>query len=391
VNLQVQRIGGISGRENTFAGSEVPMVRAFEKEGLFYGEIAKWFDRADRAHTQKIVKERLTKEDQGKAAKTLQRFLRDFPTKWKREGITLPDNWDSLSQEKKAEFIFDRDNPLEAMTLEASEELFIEGVLNFDILRPADKTPAWLTVGDDSGSYEVRSTSGETNRRDYQQQLKEVEQHLDGKVGHQHLIHEWPTNKPERERIAPQYMELLDAGTWYLFWRQTKRNPEDVDSILTHPYLGVYNRASLEKLESAMIDGRYEDFFNKYRMIGAKNVKGRSEMPGQTEGQPLADFERRSGNKGIKRDFIEDVIESRFASGDFSGLRGIHDYEFDASAPIGQLSRKYLNEADRKTLEEFEKQFKWMKYSPSPRAYNHFRNKIVAPLLPWENRIPLDY
>ncbi|MFM8316671.1 MAG: hypothetical protein ACKOA8_20510, partial [Deltaproteobacteria bacterium] len=88
---------------------------------------------------------------------------------------------------------------------------------------------------------------------------------------------------------------------------------------------------------------------------------------------------------------IEDVIEARFASGDFQGLRGIHDYEFDASAPIGQLSRKYLNEADRKTLEAFEQQFKWMKYSPSPRAYNHFRNKIVAPLLPWENRIPLDY
>ena len=70
-----------------------------------------------------------------------------------------------------------------------------------------------------------------------------------------------------------------------------------------------------------------------------------------------ADFERRSGNKGIKREFLEDLIEARFVSGDFTGLRGIHDYEFDASAPIGKLTEKYLSKADQTVLEEFEKEF----------------------------------
>lgn len=43
-DLQVQRVGGIKGRENTFAGTFTRIVRAFEKEGLFYGDIVKWFD-----------------------------------------------------------------------------------------------------------------------------------------------------------------------------------------------------------------------------------------------------------------------------------------------------------------------------------------------------------
>ena len=324
-------------------------------------------------------------------SKKLERWIEDYPAKYQADGIELPANWDKKSVSAKAKFIFDRENPLGAITLEGNEALFYEQILNFDILRPAEGTPEWLTVGDDQGSYEVRSSSGEVNRKVYQDQVKEVEAHLDGKVGHQHLIHEWPKEREVRERIAPQYIELLDAGTWFLFWRQTKRNPEDTESILTHPYLGVYNRTSLEKLEKAMIEGKYKDFKNKYRMIGALNVTGREGMPDQTEGQGLADFERRSGNKGIKREFLEDVIESRFATGDFSGLRGIHDYQFDASAPIRELTERYLSEKDIQVLESFEKEFKWMKYSDSSRALNHFRNKITAPLLPWEERIPIDY
>jgi len=390
-NLQLQRAGGIKGKENTFAGTFTRIVRAFEKEGLFYGDIVKWFDRADQKQTMGIIDKRLHGEKTGRVSKKLEKWIKEYPEKYKAEGIELPANWEKKSLSAKAKFIFDRKNPLEAITLEGNEELFYEQILNFDILRPAEDTPQWLTVGDDQGSYEVRSSSGEVNRKVYQDQLKQVEGHLDGKVGHQHLIHEWPKEKEVRERIAPQYIELLDAGTWFLFWRQTKRNPDEVESILTHPYLGVYNRASLEKLERAMVDGKYEDFKNKYRMIGARNVKGREGMPDQFEGQGLADFERRSGNKGAKRDFLEDVIESRFASGDFSGLRGIHDYEFDASAPIRSLTQEYLSEKQIQALEQFEKEFKWMKYSTSSRSFNHFRNKIVAPLLPWENRIPIDY
>lgn len=389
--LQLQRVGGIQGRENTFTGTFTRIVRAFEKEGLFYRDIVKWFDRAERGSTLKLIEDRLSREKEGRVGKLFERWLKDYPTKYKPEGIELPANWEGKSLSAKAKFIFDRENPLEAITLEGNENLFLERVLNFDILRPAEDTPRWLTVGDDQGSYEVRSSAGEINRRVYQRQVKEVEDHLDGKVGHQHLIHEWPKEREARERIAPQYIELLDAGTWFLFWRQTKRNPEEIESILPHPYLGVYNRASLEKLERAMIEGDYSNFKNKYRMIGARNVKGIEGMADQIEGQGLADFERRSGNKGIKREFLEDAIEARFATGDFSGLRGIHDYEFDASAPIRELTKKYLSDKDIQTLEQFEKEFKWMKYSDSSRAFNHVRNKIIAPLLPWEKRIPLDY
>ncbi|MFM8316672.1 MAG: amidoligase family protein [Deltaproteobacteria bacterium] len=390
-HLQVQRAGGIKGRENTFAGTFTRMVRAFEKEGLFYGDIIHWFDRADKNSTVKLIQSRLNREANGHAPKKLERWIEQYPEKYKADGIELPENWAKMNLKAKAEFIFNRANPLEAIKLEGNEELFLEQILNFDVLRPAEGTPEWLTVGDDQGSYEVRSSSGEINRKKYQEQLRQVEEHLDGKVGHQHLIHEWPKEKEARVRIAPQYIELLDAGTWYLFWRQTKRNPDEVESILTHPYLGVYNRASLEKLERAMIEGKYEDFKNKYRMIGARNVKGREGMPDQTEGQPLADFERRSGNKGIKRDFLEDVIEARFASGDFTGLRSIHDYAFDASAPMRELTQKYLSEKEIEMMERFEKEFKWLKYSDSSRSFNHFRNKILAPLLPWESRIPLDH
>lgn len=390
-NLQVQRSGGIKGRENTFAGTFTRMVRAFEKEGLFYGDIVRWFDRADKESTLKIINNRINAESGGKTSKKLERWLGQYAEKYKAEGTELPKDWAKMSVKAKSNFIFNRENPLEAINLEGNEELFLEQILNFDILRRAEETPEWLTVGDDLGSYEVRSSSGEINRKTYQDQLQEVEGHLDGKVGHQHLIHEWPKDQAERQRIATQYIELLDAGTWYLFWRQTKRNPEDVESILTHPYLGVYNRASLEKLEKAVQNGDYKNFKNKYRMIGARNVTGRDGMPDQHEGQPLADFERRSGNKGIKRDFVEDVIESRFTTGDYSGLRGIHDYEFDASAPIRELTQKYLSEKQIQSLEAFEQEFKWMKYSDSSRALNHFRNKITAPLLPWEKRIPLDY
>lgn len=389
--LQVQRIGGVAGRENTFAGSFTRMVRAFEKEGLFYRDIVEWFDRADKASTLKLIQARIIGESLGTKSKKLEAWLAKYAEKYKTEGIELPKNWAQMSTKSKAEFIFDRENPLEAINLEGNEELFLEQILNFDILRPAAGTPKWLTVGDDEGSYEVRSSSGEINRTIYQKQLEQVEKRLEGKVGHQHLIHEWPKDRAARERIAPQYIELLDAGTWYLFWRQAKRNPDEVESILTHPYLGLYNRESLNRLEKAMAEGKYEDFKNKYRMIGARNVTGRQGMPDQTEGQPLADFERRSGNKGIKRDFIEDVIESRFTSGDYSGLRGIHDYEFDASAPMRDLTRNLLPEADIQALEKFEQEFKWLKYSDHTRAFNHFRNKIVAPLLPWESRIPIDH
>jgi hypothetical protein len=390
-NLQVQRIGGIKGRENTFAGTLTRMVRAFEKEGLYYGDIVRWFDRADKESTLNIINNRLNAEAAGKTSKKLDRWLDQYAEKYKAEGIELPKNWAQMSAKDRTDFIFNRENPLAAINLKGNEELFLEQILKFDILRRADDTPDWLTVGDDLGSYEVRSSAGEINRKIFQQQIQEVEGHLNGKVGHQHLIHEWPKDKTERERIAPQYMELLDAGTWYLFWRQTKRNPEDVKSILTHPYLGVYNRSSLEKLEKAVQNGDYKNFNNKFRMIGARNGTGRDGMPDQHEGQPLADFERRSGNKGIKRDFVEDVIEARFTSGDYSGLRGIHDYEFDASAPIRELTKKYLSEGEIRSLESFEQEFKWMKHSDSSRAFNHFRNKITAPLLPWEKRIPLDY
>ena len=83
--------------------------------------------------------------------------------------------------------------------------------------------------------------------------------------------------------MAPKYIELLDAGTWYLFWRQMKRNPTEVESVLGHPYLGVYTRWWLNRLYTAVVEAKPKDFKNKFRMMGARNFKADPEIPEQAK------------------------------------------------------------------------------------------------------------
>ncbi len=266
----------------------------------------------------------------------------------------------------------------------------MDGLLNYDNLLPSADAPPFLEAGDDLGSYEVKS-KGEVDRNKYQRERDFVEDHLDGKIGHQHFVHAWPSRKAEREFIAPHYIELLDATTWLLFWRQLDRNPNEVDSILSHPFLGLYPRASLERLFDAMVAGDASRFRNKNRMVGARSLAAKPELRGQKGRDFLPDFEMRSGNKGIKRDFVEDLIEARISSGDYSGLRDFRSYDFDPSANMEILASPWLSAGEIEKLKLFETQFPLMKYSNHALAMNHTRNKIIAPLLPWRNRIPLEY
>ena len=105
--LQVQRIGGTERKENSFAGTDTPIVKAFEKEGLFYSDIVKWFDRADRTSTLNIIDTRLAAEKAGKVGKKLIRWLENYATKDKAKEIILPVDWTKKSAEEKANFIFD--------------------------------------------------------------------------------------------------------------------------------------------------------------------------------------------------------------------------------------------------------------------------------------------
>jgi len=374
------------------AGTQVPIARAFEKEGLMYSDISIWFDRVDEKAARKRLNERLALEESKKAAPILLNWLAEFTVKNRATGSGISANqWRSLKPSQQIELLFQKGqgNFLAVVNVKAAEKLFLDGILNFDDLRPSQQAPNFLTVGDDLGSYEVRSAAGESDFVEYGRQRKLIEDHLESRVGHQHIVHAWPQSQVARSDMANQYIELLDAGTWYLFWRQMKRNPGDVSGILDHPYLGVYNRSALDRLQRAVVENKPAKFKNKFRMIGARNVKAIEKL-GQGQGV-LPDFEMRSGNKGEKRELIERVIVSRISSGDYSGLRSYQSYQFDASTPIEDLTRDLLSDSEVLVLKEFEERFPYMTFSSSPTAYNHFRNKVIAPLLPWENRLNLHF
>ena len=384
----------------TAANTDVPIGRAFEKEGLMYSDIAVWFDSVAEKETRVRLAARLKDEQSKKSAPLLLNWLKEFPAKNRMVKSGIEKNaWEALTPDQQIELLFKQGNGnfFGAINVSGREKLFLDNILNYDDLRPAKDAPAFLTVGDDLGSYEVKSASGEADLRKFNEQRTLVEDELESMVGHQHIVHSWPTDPKLRQANADQYIELLDASTWYLFWRQFKRNPEDVTGIIDHPYLGVYNRKALDRLESAYLTGDAAKFKNKYRMIGARNVTGRPDL-----GQPavkLPDFELRSGNKGAKRDFTENMLLSRLTSGDYAGLRSYRGYAFDASTSLEDLSKQFatLNQDELFTakqlasLKEFEQRFPYMAYSDAPTALNHFRNKVISPLLPWENRLDLSF
>lgn len=374
-------------------GTTIPIARAFEKEGLLYSDIASWFPKA-KPESAKKLRKRLTEELSGnKQPRNLLRWLDAYLAKYRPQNLGAPESkWTRLSPKAKLEYILAEENFFARINIEGREDLFYDGILNFDDLAISDATPERLTVGDDLGSYEVRSNGGSSDRARYMQDRKLVEDLLEGKVGHQHKVHAWPIDATKRALMAPKYIELLDASTWYLYWRQMKRNPAQVESILSHPYLGVYSRYWLIKLHEAVTSANPQAFKNKFRMVGARNFKADPAIENQdANGEIVPDWELRSGNKSDNRDFVEDMIEARIASGDYSGLRDFRDYNFDPAAPIEALTYPWLSEAQIEILKLFEQKFPYMKYSRQANAHNHYRTKIIAPLLPWGGRLALGY
>lgn len=407
VMLQLARHrGGHAPVYITFNGTDMPIAHALEKEGLWYGDIAPWFGRIEKKDWKdgdnKVVKgaasvmtERLDRELDSWPPGVLWRWLRDYAKKYRAEGVDMkPAVWDDMAPRDQLKWLLSHDNPFDVINVRGREALFFDGILNYDQLRPT-AAPRRIVVGNDLGSYEVRNGEGVADRREFQAERQIVEQFLDGLIGHQHLIHAWPTDAGERVRIGPRYIELLDAATWYLYWRQMTRSPADADSILTHKFLGVYTSESLDRLFRAFLANEPRQFRNKYRMIGARNFSAQPQVTGQEGRDRLPDWELRSGNKrkGSMEDFLEDLLEARFWSGDYEGLRDFREYRarFNPSASTEEILRPWMTGAQIARIREFEDSFPLMKWNPHPLANNHVRNKILAPLLDWGARIPLGW
>jgi hypothetical protein len=159
---------------------------------------------------------------------------------------------------------------------------------------------------------------------------------------------------------------------------------------MTHPYLGVYNTPALERLHRAVITGDAKKFNNKFRMVGARSFQADAQIQGFDD-RHVPDFELRSGNKGVRREFVEDMVEARLVSGDFSGLKDFRHEGFRTDLELSVLLKPFLSPQEIETVTRFESQFKWLKFSPSKIAHNHFRNKVVAPLFAWNKRLNLEY
>lgn len=389
------------------AESNIPIVRAFEKEGLLYEDISPWFPDLKDGVGEKLI-QRLKDEATGAKPKHFTRWLKNHPIQYS-SGIDAnynPSFWAKQSPEDilssllytgtKQNKSIDLKRFFALTNKDGKNDIFYDGILDFnDLAVSKDYTPEFLDVTDDIGSYEVKTSQGIDNFRTYLKLRHKVEEFLEGSVGHQHLVHGWPESASTRKEIAPYYIELLDASTWYLYWKQAKRNPLEVSSIIPHPYLGLYTRGSLNRLHRAMVEGDVAGFKDKYRMIGARSLKADPTIEGQgSQGEKVPDFELRSGNKSDDRKNLEALIMSRITTGDYvdqmAGLKAYDSYEFNPSAPLNELLLPLgLKEHQIKTLLEFEQRFRFMEYSPDVRAKNHTRNKIIAPLLPWQNRLPI--
>jgi len=376
--------------------TQTDMAFAFEKEGSWFPELPKGWFKINQDYMKRALLLRVRAEQAGKKEKALLDFLKHFLDSDDPTWIMAPAEvrrsiskaaWARMTPQEQIEFLFGSGDVTKKLTKTALGHLFYEEVLDFGRLEPGPTKPESIRITNDLGSYELVSR-GETDRLAFQRMRQEIEDGLGGPIGHQHMIHDWPASREERAEIAPQYMELLDAGTWFLYWRQMERNPEEVESILGHEFLGIYPRRSLQRLHDRMVDGDSEHARDKYRMIGFRSMRGREEMPGQDPDKYYPDFELRSGNKGVKRDFMEDVLQARLVSGDYSGLRAFDAYQFDPAAPLEKMA-PFLSPDQTATLVAFEKEI------PKIRSDNRYyradlRNKIFSPLLPWEDRLPFD-
>jgi hypothetical protein len=386
-------------------GTQVAISSAFEKEGRYYSEIAQWFDTVDHATFVSDLRKRLAKERAGEVKNDLTVWLYQWVLDDDlRAGVykgDLPEEilFDPNSArmnppdpEKILNYIAERENPFDVISVMGREEIFEGGFTTFDALRASEITPPYLTVGNDLGSYEVRSNAGVPNLREFNDQKRQIEEGLEGKVGHVHNAHAWHPDAATRTKHAPQYIDLLDSTNMYLYWRQANRNPDDLgEAILSHPYLGLYTKSSLNDLHAAVVAGDAKAFKNKYRFVGARSLPGDPNIPGQVKGEFYPDFELRSGNKRENnRSLVEHVLKSRIATGDYSGLNDFRKIDFDTNAPTAALLEgKGLTKEEIKFIENTAREIPLLRYQKRSDAMNHFRNKFLAPLFPWQNRLKL--
>jgi hypothetical protein len=372
----------------TSYGTNIKILHSFEKEGLFYEDIAIWFPTLKPVGKAKLQARFDAEAKMTPSKRALTRWLQSI----RPQPYTAPKErlvWNKLTGQQRLAELLKLDDPFAVLTVKERSQLFEDEILTFDEVGPGAKAPNYVTIGDDIGSYEVRLTKALDDRAQFRDLRDDTETYLDGKVGHQHKFHGWPDDAAERARIAPHYIELLDSSTWFLFWRQMRRDPEEISSILSHPYLGVYTRSSLGRLEKAVIENKPKRFQNKFRMIGARGFPAMKTVEGQADGAWMSDWELRSGNKGVKRDFTETLVEARLASGDYSGLNDFHSYKFDPSTPTAELLKPFVSESDLQVVAKFEELYPAMDFSPSPLSHNHIRNRIMSPLLPWGSRLDL--
>lgn len=375
-------------RQTLSSGAGAPIVHSFEKEGLYYEEIAHWFSILKPSAKDKLQAKFNRERNLPAPRRALHRWLSHIKKLEPAISTITPTQWEKAPIAKRLQLLMSLSDPFSALALKYKAALFDLEILNFDDIQAGPNAPALLTVGDDLGSYEVRMTRGVADRAHYLRLRAEVENFLEGQIGHQHLFHSWPNDPQLRAEMAPKYIELLDATTWYLFWRQMNRNPKDVSSTLAHQFLGVYTRSSLDRLYRAVIEGRPQKFKNKFRMVGARSFTANPDIPEQGTGV-IPDWEIRSGNKGVKREFIETMLEARLSSGDYTGLQDYREVALDPSTSIAILMQPFLNEKQIVILKEFEARHPAMAYNTHTLAHNHIRNRILSPLLPWTKRLSI--
>jgi hypothetical protein len=388
-NAKVTEAGEKAAKVETAFGTKSPILHSFEKEGLLYAEIAPWFP--DLKPLTKARMDRVLSGFEGKPGE------KEALTNWLKSTelnqlapVHLRAHWKSMGPEMRWKALLETPGFFTWLTMESRSDLFTTGAVNFDFLLEAKNIPEYLTVGDDLGSYEVRLKRAIPNRSQFLEIRQKTEEFLDGRVGHQHLFHAWPESPTLRKEMAPYYIEFLDSSTWYLFWRQMNRNPENVSSILTHPYLGVYTTNSLNRLQKSVEQGNAKGFKDKFRMIGARSFPA---LEKSEDGTPRfnTDWEIRSGNKTIEREAIETMIEARLISGDYSGLKAFGQYDFSTQKPIQDLVQGLVSKDEVSLLKRFEQKMTELHFSNHVLAKNHFRSRIVSPLFAWENRLDLEY
>jgi len=371
-------------------GTDVPIVHSFEAEGSGIGNIRRWFDQTRPSFKSNLAKSFEKELSKPEHQRPLIKWLSTVKLRSDRLSDDMID-WGAMTLKERLDYIISVENPLDLFTSAQVDALVETRAVTFDDITVNKKAPLGITVGDDLGSWEVRSSMGQINRADFLELRSKVEKFLDQKVGHQHLFHAWPQNAQLRKEMAPLYIEVLDSATWYLFWRQMKRTDTDVGSrtVVDHPYLGVYSTNSLARLQGIVENNQPEKFKDKYRLVGARSFKAAAEIPEQIGDVP--DWEIRSGNKGVMREFIEAVLEARLVTGDYRGIKSFGSYDFNTNVSMHQLAGKKVGAADLMVLEKFEESFPMLKFAQAANAKNNYRTKILAPLLPWENRFDLNY